>query len=110
MELDDAGAELAVAGTGYGAGRPEVGGGDQGTPAKEGARSCRPTQARQGTHYLWAQLRRASAPGWVHHRVGGSSADVRTGGRANNCTGNCNSALTTAGDEWIAAVSSASGV
>ena len=40
VELDDAGAELAVAGTGYGAGRPEVGGGDQGTPAKEGARSC----------------------------------------------------------------------
>ena len=68
------------------------------------------TQARQGAHYLWAQLRRASAPGWVHHRVGGSSADVGTGGRANNCTGNCNSALTTAGDEWIAAVSSASGV
>lgn len=41
MELDDAGVELALAGAVYGAGRPEVGGGDQGTPAKEGARSFR---------------------------------------------------------------------
>ena len=68
------------------------------------------TQARQGAHYLWAELRRASAPGWVHHRVGGGSADVGTGRRANNCTGNCNSALTTAGGEWTAAGSSGSGV
>ena len=78
MELDDAGAEIAVAGPGYGARLPEAGGGEQGTPAKECARCGGATQARHGAHYLWAQLRRACAPDWVHHRAGGGSADIGT--------------------------------
>ena len=50
------GAELAVAGAGDGAGRPEADGGEQGTPAKASARSCGGTWAGKGARYLWAQL------------------------------------------------------
>ena len=42
------GAELAVAGAGDGAGRPEADGGEQGTPAKAGTRSCRRHAGRTG--------------------------------------------------------------
>ena len=38
------------------ASRPEADGGEQGTPAKAGARSCRRHADRKGARYVWAQL------------------------------------------------------
>ena len=119
------GAELAVAGTGDGAGRPAADGGEQGTPAKAGARSCRRNAAGTGSAlYVGAvagahlrgvcaavqQVRRAGAPGRVHHRAGAGAADTGICRRANNCTGNHTGAFTTAGDEWTAAGCSGVGV
>jgi len=57
-----------------------------------------------GAH-LWGvfaqvqRVRRAGAPGWVHHRAGDGAADTGTCRWANKCTGNRPSALTAAGDE-----------
>ena len=103
-----------MAGGGDGAGRPEADGGEQGTPAKDGARSCLRHAGRTGgALYVGAvagahlrgvcaqvqQVRRAGAPSRVHHRAGDGAADTGTCRRANNCTGNRTGALTTAGDE-----------
>ena len=111
-------AELAVAGAGDGAGRPEANRGEQGTPAKAGARSCRRHAAGTGSAlYVGAvagahlrgvcaavqPVRRAGAPDRVRHRAGDGAADTGTCRRANNCTGNRTGAITTAADEWTAA-------
>ena len=88
-----AGAELAVARAGDGAGWPEAGGREQGTPAKESARRLRRSAGRTpgaifvgavaGAHLRGgsAQVQRvwrAGAFGWVHHRAGDGSADTGT--------------------------------
>ena len=119
------GAELAVAGVGDDAGFPEADGGEQGTPAKAGARSCRRHAAGTGSAlYVGAvagehlrsvcapvqQVRRAGAPGRVHHKAGDGAADTGTCRRAKNCTGNRTGALTTVGAEWTAAGCSGKGV
>ena len=79
-----AGAELAVARAGDGAGWPEAGGGEQGTPAKDSARRLRRSAGRTpgaifvgtvaGAHLRGGsaqvqRVRRAGARGWVHHRA-----------------------------------------
>ena len=119
------GAEIAVADADYGAIRPEADGGEQGTPAKAGASSCRCHVAGTGDAlYLGAvagahlrgvcaavqQVRRTGAPSRVHHRAGHGAADTGTGRGANNCTSNRTGAFTTAGDEWTAADCSGRGV
>ena len=50
------GAEIAVAGAGDDAGRSAAGGGEHGTPAKDGGRSCRRPAGRQGVRYFGEQL------------------------------------------------------
>lgn len=107
-----------MAGAGDGAGRLEADGGEQGTPAEVGARSCWRYAAGAGgalyvvvvagVHQLGVcatvqQVRRAGAAGWVQHRVGDGAAGTGTCRRAHNCIGNRTGALTAAGDEWIGA-------
>ena len=117
------GAELAVAGAGDGLGRLEADGGQQGFPAKAGARRCRRHAAGSalkvvgvaGAHLRGVcapvqLVRRAGAPGWVHHRAGEGGADTGTCRRANNCTANRTGALTTASAEWTAPGCSGVGV
>ena len=111
--LWDARAELAVAGDGDGDGRPDTGYGEQGTEAKDSARSYRrnagPTQgsvfvgavAVAPLRVVCAQVQRARRAG---------AADIETCRRANKCTGIHTGALTTTGDEWTAAKGSGTGV
>jgi len=113
-----AGAELAVSRDGDGAGWPEAGGGEQGITAKGSARRLWRSAGRtpgaifvgpvarahlRGGSAQMQRVRRAGAPGCVHHRAGEGAADTVMCSRPNNCTGNRTSTLTTGGGECTAA-------
>ena len=74
-----------------GAGWPEAGGGEQGTPAKDGAhRFLRHAGRTPGAIFVGTvagahlrgvstqvqRVRRAGAPGWVHHRADDCATDT----------------------------------
>ena len=116
---------VSWASAGESIGWPEADGGEQGTPAKAGARSCRRhTAGTAGVLYVGVVIRahlrgvcttvqqvwQAGPTGWVHHRAGDGAAATGTCWRVKNCTGNRTGALTTTGAEWTAAGGSGRGV
>ena len=102
----------------------EAGGGEQAPAAKgSGCRQRRSAGWTPGAIFVGTvagahlrggsaqmqRVRRAGAPGWVHHRAGDGAAYTGTCRRASKCTGNRTSALTTGGGECTATDGSRSG-